>query len=145
MFKWFRDWLNQPEGIDNSGFLEDYRKEVKHQSYFPPDPEEAPLIYEPEPQASVRYFTLEGGEGNVFMNIIMEASEASISDMAKVVASVFSTRVQANTIKVVRDNLIKSERADLVELFDKELVAATIKMTKTGEEEPCVSPSDLMT
>lgn len=103
-----------------------------------------------EVQTSLTYFTVKGGGGSVYLNALMETNEESIGDIARIIANLFSIKVQAGTIKTIRDNLIKSERPDLLAHFEKELVTATVKQqptinTKTGEEEPCVSPSDLMT
>jgi hypothetical protein len=100
-------------------------------------------------QTHLTYFTVPGGDGNIFLSAVMEATPTSVSEMANIIANMFSVKIQASTINVIRENLLKSERTDLVQHFEKELVTATMKKpvlnTKAGEEEPCVSPSDLMT
>lgn len=141
MFRWFGK-KKTPQ------FVEDF--EEARTAATPVQKPVVPAIEEKEGvQTSVSYFTVIGGDGNVYLNALIEATPESVKDVTRILANMFSLKVQSQTLKVIRENLVKSERADLVELFDKELVAATVKKptinTETGEEEPCVSPSDLMT
>ncbi len=135
MFKWLFGESTPPK------FIEDHEEvsEVK------PEPESIEDKY----RTSLTYFTVHEGDGVIFMNAIMEPTEESVADMARIIANMFNIKIQGQTIQVIRENLLKSEQPDLLKHFERELIAAAIKKpvsnTETGEETPCVSPSDLMT
>jgi len=100
-------------------------------------------------QTHLTFYTLPDGGGDIFLDAIMEPTTESVSEMVRIIANMFSVQTQANTMMVIRENLLKSGRNDLAKHFEEELIVAALNKpsidTETGEEEPCVSPSELIT
>ncbi len=101
-----------------------------------------------EYQTHLTYFTTKDGNGAVYMKAVMEPTMESVGDMARIIANIFNIKIHSQTIQVIRENLIKSEQPELLKHFEIQVITAAMKKpinTETGEEEPCVSPSDIMT
>jgi len=169
MLKWLREWWNRDRTIDNSGFIGSEQKRVEEALKAlqdPPDPASETLfitsealpenvIAEPQNQvgAKVSYFTVQNDpEGTVYLDISSAGhDEQSVKDLAKIIASTFNIKVQAQTIGIVRENLISLQRNDLLEVFMKALIHAAAENGVSsvfgnviGKEKPCVSPTDII-
>lgn len=88
-------------------------------------------------------------KADVFLDVSTDKNnEESVIGLAKMIATIFTSKTQALTVETVKKGLIMNGRGDLADVFINEIIRnASSDFDAAKNEayfsEPCVKPSDL--
>ena len=106
---------------------------------------------EDEIESALTYYVKDGGEVFIDVNLV-DYSEETINNFAKVLAGISSLRFQLQTIDMVKHGFVESGKIEEFEhlltqilLISKKDVESMEGINKTDKgENPCIKPSDML-